>query len=330
MIGAKPMSKRSPLDSVLDLRAVKVFLTVADVANMTIAAKRLGLSQSAVSQAIRHLEDTLGAVLIDRERRPLLLTAAGVALRQRGDTLVAEAETLYKLVREQAGSQAQVLRIGMIDSFAATVGATLIKSLLSSAVHIHVVSGLAHDLDTALLERRLDMIVTSNELESNVGLERHRLLSEPYILLLPPASGEVDHATTLAGLAIAVPLVRFSSDSPMGAEIERYLRREGIAAAHRLEIDSADSLVAMVSAGIGWALITPLCLLQGRADPNAAVPVPLPGPGFDRKLTLVSRRGEYGDLPQRVARNIAEIFAAELRPALTRLAPWLGDAVTIH
>ncbi|HEX8013062.1 MAG TPA: LysR family transcriptional regulator [Casimicrobiaceae bacterium] len=313
----------------LDLKSLKVFLTVADVANMTVAAKRLGLSQSAVSQAVRQLEDSLGAVLIDRERRPLALTAAGVALRQRGDSLVAEAETLYKTVREQAGAQAQVLRIGMIDSFAATVGPPLIKSLLSSAVHIHVASGLSHDLGAALLERRLDMIVTTDPLEADVALERHRLLREPYVLLLPRALREAEREPSLASLAVAAPLVRFSSDSHIGVQIERYLRREGIVAPHRLEIDTADSLVAMVAAGIGWALITPLCLLQGRADPNAAVPLPLPGPGFGRELTLVSRRGEYGDLPQSIARSAAEIFVAEWRPALSRLAPWLTDAVIV-
>jgi len=94
---------------VFDLKALKVFLTVAELASMTAAAKRLGLSQSAVSQAIRQLEESTGAVLIDRERRPLALTAAGAGLRQRGAALVAEAETLYKSVREQAGAEAQML-----------------------------------------------------------------------------------------------------------------------------------------------------------------------------------------------------------------------------
>ena len=90
----------------LDLKALKVFLAVAELANMTAAARRLGLSQSAVSQAVRQLEESIGAVLVDRERRPLALTAAGAALRQRGRALVAEAESLYKTVREQAGGGA--------------------------------------------------------------------------------------------------------------------------------------------------------------------------------------------------------------------------------
>jgi DNA-binding transcriptional LysR family regulator len=87
-------------------------------------------------------------------------------------------------VREQAGTGAQMLRIGMVDSFAATIGLPLIKSLLSSAVHLHVASGLAPGLGAALLERRLDMIVATDPPEASAVRECHRPLSECCVLLL--------------------------------------------------------------------------------------------------------------------------------------------------
>ena len=313
----------------LDLKTLKVFITVADLANMTAAAKRLGLSQSAVSQVMRQLEDSVGAVLIDRERRPLTLTAAGVALRLRGGALVAEAETLYKAVREQAGGEAQTLRIGMVDSFAATIGPPLIKRLLTSAVHLHVSSGLAPGLGDALLERRLDMIVTTDLPDSPVAFECHRLLEEAYVLLLPRRLADDEPEPTLTRLAAIAPLVRFNIDSHIGAQIERYLRSEAVVPPHRLEIDTAESVVAMVAADIGWALITPLCLLQARADPATVTPVPLPGAGFNRSLTLVSRRSEYGELPRAIAAVVDEIFRAEWKPKLERLAPWLAAKVGV-
>jgi DNA-binding transcriptional LysR family regulator len=281
-----------------------------------------------VSQAIRQLEESIGAVLIDRERRPLALTAAGAALRQRGGALVAEAESLYKAVREQAGGEAQMLRIGMVDSFAATIGPSLVKSLLSSAVHLHVASGLSPGLGDALLERRLDMIVTTDPPEDAVPLERHRLLSERYVLLLSPALAAAHPEPNLQHLMSSTPLVRFSRDSHIGVTIERHLNAIGTVPPHRLEIDTADSLVAMVAGGVGWALITPLCLLQARADPRLVVPLPLPGSELGRDITLVSRQGEYGDLPQVIARRSAEMFHNEWRPQLARLAPWLAEAVT--
>ena len=97
----------------------------------------------------------------------------------------------------------------------------------------------------------------------------------------------------------------------------------------RLEIDTAETLVAMVAANVGWALITPLCLLQARADPAAVTVLPLPDAGFSRDLTLVSRPGEYGELPRTIARSSAKIFGAEWQPRLAHLAPWLVGAVKI-
>ncbi len=317
----------------LDLKSLKVFLTVAELANMTAAGRRLGLSQSAVSQAIRQLEDSVGAVLIARERRPLALTAAGVALQQRGGALVAEAETLFRAVREQAGTQAQLLRLGMVDSFAATVGPSLIKHLLSSAVQIQVGSGLSPGLGTSLLERRLDMIVTTDPPAASIALEHHAVLAERYVLLVPKSMAKgrarAHDAHTLASLVDRMPLVRFNSDSHIGVQIDQYLRSRDMAPPNRLTIDTADSLVAMVAGGIGWALITPLCLLQARANPAEVLPLPLPDDGFGRALTLVSRAGEYGALPQKIARRAGELFTSDWAPQLARLAPWLAETVTI-
>ncbi|MBA3504357.1 MAG: hypothetical protein H0T80_01075 [Betaproteobacteria bacterium] len=83
----------------------------------------------------------------------------------------------------------------------------------------------------------------------------------------------------------------------------------------------------MVAAEIGWALITPLCLLQARADPAAVTPMSLPGAGFTRSLTLVSRSGEHGELPRTIAAAAVEIFNAQWKPKLEQWALWLSGKV---
>ena len=69
MPASKPSSTvRRTLD-MPDLRALETFVAVCDANSMVLAAERLGLSQSAVSQAIKSLEESLGLVLMDREVR---------------------------------------------------------------------------------------------------------------------------------------------------------------------------------------------------------------------------------------------------------------------
>src|SRR3954463_2523735 len=63
-----------------DLNAMAMFAAVAEARGFTAAGKRLGVSSSAVSQAIRKLEEQLGVVLVQRTTRSVRLTPAGERL----------------------------------------------------------------------------------------------------------------------------------------------------------------------------------------------------------------------------------------------------------
>jgi len=65
-----------------DLNLLRVFLVVAETNNFRVAAERLGITRSAVSQAIRRLEDGLGIALVHRSTRSVRLTEAGARLHR--------------------------------------------------------------------------------------------------------------------------------------------------------------------------------------------------------------------------------------------------------
>ncbi|WP_289185860.1 LysR family transcriptional regulator, partial [uncultured Parasutterella sp.] len=67
----------------LDIPSLRIFLETAQDCNMTRAAETLGISQPAVSAAIKKIENKLGSALFDRERRPMQLTTAGRLLWNR-------------------------------------------------------------------------------------------------------------------------------------------------------------------------------------------------------------------------------------------------------
>ncbi|MBN9272857.1 MAG: LysR family transcriptional regulator, partial [Mesorhizobium sp.] len=81
----------------LDPRLLRAFVTIADDGGFTLAAERLHMTQSTISQQLGRLEDALGHLLIDRAARPVRPTAAGERLlghARRILILQAEAETL--------------------------------------------------------------------------------------------------------------------------------------------------------------------------------------------------------------------------------------------
>ncbi|MEK6594091.1 MAG: LysR family transcriptional regulator [Pseudomonadota bacterium] len=313
-----------------DLHALRVFLAVAEAGSMTVAAGSLGLTQSAISQVIRKLEEYMGTVLVDRSQRPVALTATGRVLQRHAQAIIHDTEALEVAVRHAGSAKVQELNIGVVDSFASTVGPTLIKTLLkTTATHLSFRSGLAHDQAEGLLSRNLDFIITSDPLDDVDGLERYVILSEPFLLLLPDKPGPASELHDLKRLAAAHSLIRFSARSQIGTQIERHLRRLGVRAARLLEVDATDTLVAMVSAGLGWAIATPLCLLQAGARMRGVKPLPFPAAGFNRQLHLITRAGEYGQLPQRIVDLSCEILRRECMPEIRRLIPWLKPPIIV-
>ncbi len=322
---------RRPQDSevLLDLRLLNVFVAVTRHGNMTAAARQLGLTQSAVSQSIRKLEDELQVVLIDREHRPLQLTAAGGALSERAGALIDQARHLPSLLQELGRAKLPEMRVGLADSIAATIGPSLIRDLLESTVRLSVYSGLSPAHAQGLMNRSLDLAILSDALEDIDDLDRHPLMREPFILLVPAEWPSDADQKDLADLVAEAPFIRYSARSHIGAQIDRHMRRLGLAAPRLIEIDSSGALVAMVAGGLGWAITTPLCLLQGRVDGHRVRALKLPGPGFSRSIFLLVRSGEYSELPAKVAINARRLISDLERTEIRRLVPWLTEVLAV-
>ncbi len=193
----------------LELRALDVFVTVVEAGGMTHAARRLGTTQPAVSQTIANLEAGLGVTLIDRSVRPLKLTTQGGILYERAQLLLAEARDAARAVSDPGRQALPLVRVGLVDTFAATVAPHLIEALRPAAVQWSVRSGLSPDHEQALLAREADVIVVGEVMEDTPGLERHQVLAEPFVLAGPAAyEGPLDDLAALAG---HLDLVRFSA-----------------------------------------------------------------------------------------------------------------------
>lgn len=312
----------------VDLWTLRVFVEVATTRSMTQAAVRLGLTQSAVSQAVRKLETELDVALIERGKRPVALTAAGSLLEHRAGLLIRDALQIPHALLEAKLTSAREIRLGLVDTFASTAGPALIKELTGAAAHVVVWSGLAPSLSAALLSREVDAIVTPDMLDDLDGLCRFPLWREPFILLLPESMTARGAPASLEMLADELPMIRYSARSHTGMQIERHLRRIGVAADRRIEVDGSDAVVAMVAAGVGWAITTPLCLLQGAAHLQATHPFPLPSPRFSRTLSLVCRL-EDKSLGARTAEAAIRALRRSCFERLQALLPSAMAGVTI-
>lgn len=312
-----------------DLRSLEAFVLASKSGSMAAAAKRLHMTQPAVSQIIKGLEASLSRPLVDRSRRPLSLTSSGALLRDAAEQILTAAQRIPSRLPELEGGMPTRLRIGLVNSLACPFVPDLLSSLKGSIETLSVSAGIANNLRSGFAEHRHDIILTNDPMEDVDGVVLHALLSEPYLLLLPTSLAGQAEASDLRALARAASLVRWSSQSQIGTEIERHLRRLGVEIPRRFEFNSSDTLTGIVAAGLGWAIMTPLCLLNSIARLGTARPAPFPRPHFSRRIYLISRAGELDHVSLGIARLSRPILKEKYLPGMLRVAPWLRGQIIV-
>ncbi len=281
-------------------RAMEVFSAVVESRHITQAAKLLGITQSAASQHIHSLEQALNAELVDRSVRPIRITLAGIALHQRSQRIFSELDELKTEVRRLGGTITPVLRIALLPSIATTLTPALIE-LARKQFSIQEVSVQAEfsNAQQKLLHRRdVDLLITSDAYYDIDSLERHTILTENFLLVLPPNQPQ---PKTIHQIISELPLIRFSSATPVGRLISQHLRRVNVELTREIEVDRTTMLMATVESGQGFAILSPTLLLDGIIEGMKLSIYPLPFASLKRKLTLVSRKDELGDLPAEFA-----------------------------
>lgn len=306
----------------IDVRTLEIFVAVSQSQSMTAAARRLGITQPAVSFAIAHLEKALGTPLVDRSTRPLRATPAGQVLLRRAARVLADIAQLRGSVHQAAGRPLPNLRIGIVASVTA-LGAPLVLALQALADELRIWSTLTPDLRAALIERKLDVLITSESLEDVPSLVHRVVLREPFVLAIPRDFAIARRTSTLASLCESLPFIRYTSRSNIGEEIERYLRRRRVNAPRQLELDTSTAVHDMVAAGLGWAMTTPLCLLQSGVSLDAVALRPLDGAPLRRSLRVIARDSELPGAVDRIGDLVSGLAQGVLAERLRGRNAWL-------
>jgi DNA-binding transcriptional LysR family regulator len=290
------------------------WVAVMEAGSVSDAARLLHISQAADSQRIKQLETIFSTSLLDRSTRPAQPTAAGQRLFENAKDLLTRSDQMMESVRNVSRAKRMIVRIGCVDSFAATIGPLLIKALSSSSHQIRLWSGITPTLDGLIEGRQLDLAVTTS-LASLPGISRSQLFTEHFYVVVP-ATFEINKFGTLLDLGRHLQFIRYSARSVIGQQVDEYLQRSGDVLERSCEFDATDPLLSLVASGMGFALTTPLCIWQSRQFAQSVRILPLSSfsrqgrtnPEMTRTFFLAYREGELGTLPTEV-RDLIRIAA---------------------
>lgn len=320
-------------DGRFTLWGIEVFLAASEEGAISAAARRLGASPSAVSQQLSGLEAALGASLLDRSARPMRLTPAGAIFRKHAQTIMnAAAEARAELaVADLSGLT--TLRLGMIEDFDGDVTPRLLTALSSTlrGCRFLLETGASHRLLDGLEARALDIVVASDTGTEHAAdgdwIEVHPLLVEPFVVVAPV--GAIKPGTDVASQLQALPLIQYTARHHMGRLISAHLARQNLRLAHRFELDSYSAILAMVAAGTGWTILTPLAVQAAQLLHPAIEVMPMPFAPLERRISLSARAGVLRDMPTKVAANLRDLLQTRVVTPSVATLPWLKDTLRV-
>ena len=239
------------------LESYRVFKEVAEVGNITAAAQALYISQSAVSQSIKQLENDLQTRLFSRNSR--------------GVTLTAEGRMLYEYVRSAMGlletgeaklSQTRELQMGqLIIGASDTVTSQFLLPYLDSfhrehpAIHIQIISGRSHKVLGLLRSGKVDIAFASTPTDLT-SLETYPCFPTHSIFVAGAGYPcDFDHVYSLEEMS-AFPLILLERKASSRLYLERFFLQNGLKLNPEIELGARSLLEDLAAIGFGVAGVT--------------------------------------------------------------------------
>lgn len=240
----------------LNFHHLRYFHTVAHEGNLTRAAERLNVSQSAVSTQIRQLEERLGQALFERRGRALFLTEAGRITLDHADAIFATGEELLNTLGERPSNRRQVLRVGSLATLSRNFQIGFLQPLIGQDdVEIVIRSGALGDLLNSLEAHRLDVVLAnvSPPRDAATPWISHLIAEQPISLIGTPE--RVGEKPDFEGLLVSEPLILPTVESSIRAGIDALFQRLQIRPHIAAEVDDMAMIRLLLREGAGLAAV---------------------------------------------------------------------------
>lgn len=233
-----------------DPRLLRAFTAIVDAGSFTLAAERLHMTQSTISQQLGRLEDAAGSILIERSLRPVEPTPAGERLLGYARRLLALQQEAEAAMGDPVGTAS--IRIGIPEDI---IDAAMARTFSNFArrhreIRLDVTAGLSRDLMRRYRNGEFDIVIVK---ESEPGPDCRAAFAEPiawFESIDVPMGRDMARERT-----IPIPLVAFQPGGlyreAMFERIEREERRWYVAFA----ASSLHNVLIAVEAGLGLSLL---------------------------------------------------------------------------
>lgn len=262
----------------MELRQLRYFVAVAETGNISAAAKKIFLTQPALSRQIKALEDEIGQCLLERRAHSIHLTPLGESLLHDARELLQHADQVLERARD-AGRGVR-LRVGYAPSLASGILSAAVANFTQAhpKAKVELFDLSSGEMLVELQSDKLDIIVTVESDTKTPGMKWTPLVRTAWKLAVNHKHPFARRQRITPDQLASEPLLTFCQrDYPeyrriITSWLNEHRQRAEIAG----EYDGAESLITAVECGLGVAVVTARTaqLFQSRARFKALSPGP--------------------------------------------------------
>lgn len=278
----------------IERQHLDIIRAVSSQGSLTAAAEKLHLTQSALSHAVRKLEEQLGLLVWHREGRQLRLTQAGHYLLGLANRLLPQLEHAELVVQQFAAGERGTLRIGMECHPCYQWLLKVVSPYLSAwpMVDVDVKQKFQFGGIGALFNHEIDMLVTPDP------LQREGLLFEPVfdyeqVLVVGREHALARQQHVLPEQLANETLITYPVSIDRLDIFTQFLMPAGITPRRHKPIETTDIMLQMVASGRGVTAL-PRWLVEESADRFGIVPLTLGATGIAKQIHLGIREQDAG------------------------------------
>ena len=274
----------------LNFNHLRYFWAVAHEGNLTRAAARLNLSQSALSVQIQKLEHQMGHPLFERVGKRLVLTEAGQIALDYADTVFKAGDELMSTLGGRPADSRQVLRVGALTTLSRNFQLEFLRPLVGRPdVELIVRSGNIRDLLAQLEAHAVDVVLANSAapLDARSPLRNHLLNEQPVSLVGRPRPGR--RRFRFPEDLSTEPLLLPSLDSDIRVAFDRMLELAGIHPIILAEVDDMAMLRLLAREREGVTLVPPIVVRDELASGVLVEHCRIPGV-TERFYAIVKKR----------------------------------------
>jgi len=279
------------MNSVLDSRQLQAFVMLSRTGSFTQAANSLFLTPSAVSHALKELEQRVGCRLLDRRRKKVVLTQAGEQLLQHAEIILQEMSEACASLEHLGKWGKDRLRIGTSAAFCQYILPTVLEEFYRIYPSSRVIVELADTLDTVGLVRanKIDLAITL-EPKNERELEFHPLFTDELVFVVSPLHPWAKARQAVPAQIAKQPYVLYKRNSYTFRLIEDFFRQEEIVLNTVIEVGNLEAIKELVKRRIGVSILAAWVAAK-EIEEKALFALPLGTRRLERNWGLVCWQG---------------------------------------